>query len=193
MKERAPDSYPPSAEESFLSRWSMRKQAAREEQQTQQSEQPPAESQEAQPEQLTDQDMPPLEGLNENSDYTGFLSPKVSDELRRLALRKLFHAADFNHCDGLDDYADDFTNFEKLGDIITSDMRFQMEQQARKLAQSEPLEEETAGQDEKAIAAEDEPAGMDDLEAQEVQASAGIDNSTHPELETKENGSESDV
>ncbi|MCP4992832.1 MAG: hypothetical protein GY934_03455, partial [Gammaproteobacteria bacterium] len=36
---------------------------------------------------------------------------------------------DFNVCDGLDDYAEDFNGFEKLGDIITSDMLHQLHHQ----------------------------------------------------------------
>ena len=39
---------------------------------------------------LTDADMPPLDSLNEDSDYRGFFSPKVSDALRQEALRRLF-------------------------------------------------------------------------------------------------------
>ena len=74
----------------------------------------------------TDSDMPPLESLDEDSDYTGFMSPKVSDELRNMALRKLFLGGTFSSRDGLDDYDDDFTSFEKLGDIITAEMRYQM-------------------------------------------------------------------
>ena len=76
---------------------------------------------------LTDEDMPSLAILDENSDYSGFLSPGVSERLRRRALRKLFASAVFNVPDGLDDYDDDFTNFEALGDIVTSDMRHQAE------------------------------------------------------------------
>ena len=83
-------------------------------------------------EELTDDDMPPLESLDENSDYSGFLSPKVSEGLRRAALRKLFRSAMFNVTDGLDDYDDDFRNFEALGDIVTADMRQQMEREAEK-------------------------------------------------------------
>ncbi len=75
----------------------------------------------------TDADMPPIESLNEHSDYSGFLSPEVSDELRRLALRKLFHLPEFNIKDGLDDYDEDFRTFEVLKDVITADMRFEME------------------------------------------------------------------
>lgn len=82
---------------------------------------------------LTDADMPTLESLDEGSDYSGFLSPGVSEELRRKALSKLFHSAGFNIADGLDDYDEDFTQFLPLGDIITSDMRHQMEEAAKRL------------------------------------------------------------
>ena len=57
---------------------------------------------------LTDADMPALETLHDDSDYSGFLSPEVSDKLREAALRKLFHGKAFNIVDGLDDYDDDF-------------------------------------------------------------------------------------
>jgi hypothetical protein len=79
-----------------------------------------------------DAQMPAVETLDAESDYSGFLSPKVSEELRRLALRKLFHSASFNICDGLDDYAEDFTNFAKLGDVITAEMRWRAEMEALK-------------------------------------------------------------
>jgi len=76
---------------------------------------------------LTDKDMPPLDSLTADSDFSMFMSPGVSEALRRLALRKLFGRASFNIRDGLDDYDDDFTSFAELGDIITSDMKHQME------------------------------------------------------------------
>ena len=61
---------------------------------------------------LADEDMPPLDSLDEDSDYSDFLSPGVSEALRRRALRKLFSSAVFNIPDGLDDYDDDFTSFQ---------------------------------------------------------------------------------
>ncbi len=84
---------------------------------------------------LTDEDMPDIESLTPESDYTGFLSPGVSDKLRKLALRKLFQHEVFNIRDGLDEYDDDFTRFEKLGDIVTSDMRHQLELEAKRKAE----------------------------------------------------------
>ncbi|MEZ5594545.1 MAG: DUF3306 domain-containing protein [Gammaproteobacteria bacterium] len=74
-------------------------------------------------EQLDDNDMPPLDSLGEKSDYRAFFAPKVSAELRRLALRKLFHSPKFNIRDGLDDFDDDYTYFEPLGDTVTADMK----------------------------------------------------------------------
>lgn len=80
-----------------------------------------------------DADMPPVETLDQNSDYSQFLSPKVSEKLRQAALRKLFQLPGMNIVDGLDDYADDYTYFVPLGNIITSDMRHHMEREAEKL------------------------------------------------------------
>ena len=76
---------------------------------------------------LTDANMPALETLHDDSDYSGFLSPEVSDKLREVALRKLFHGKAFNIVDGLDDYDDDFITALPLGDIVTADMRHQAE------------------------------------------------------------------
>ncbi|MCG7899843.1 MAG: DUF3306 domain-containing protein [Candidatus Thiodiazotropha weberae] len=130
-------------DEGFIRRWSDRKLA---------SQQPLVEQAEVEhpAEQPCDEDMPPLESLNDSSDYSGFLSPKVSEPLRKMALRKLFHGTDFNLCDGLDDYAEDFTTFEALGDVITADLRHQLELQEQKeaeqqaLAEAEPVESATA-------------------------------------------------
>ena len=127
--------------ESRLGRWSRRKQASRAVQNEPHnpvataSMEPETDGQAPQP--LTDEDMPPLETLTEESDYRGFLSPKVSDELRKLALRKLFHGSQFNICDGLDDYDEDFTKFAKLGDVITAEMRLRAEMEALKKLQQE--------------------------------------------------------
>lgn len=70
---------------------------------------------------LTDADMPPVTSLHAASDYSGFLSPGVSEGLRKVALRKLFALPSFKVRDGLDDYDDDFTVFEPLGDTVTND------------------------------------------------------------------------
>ena len=86
----------------------------------------------AQPQELTDEDMPSVDSIDEDSDMSGFFSPKVSQAVKKAALKKFFHSPLFNIVDGLDDYDDDFRNFEVLGDIITSDMRGQMEREAER-------------------------------------------------------------
>lgn len=119
-------------EGTFLGRWSRRKQRARTEHDEGAAVAPsPPEASDTDdkpPERvLTDEDMPPLDALDADSDYSGFFSPGVSERLRNAALRKFFLSPQFNIVDGLDDYAEDFTNFAKLGDIVTSDMRHQAE------------------------------------------------------------------
>ena len=129
------------ADSGFVSRWSRRKLDARKQDTEDNSNtvEHQASSMPVQPP-LTDADMPPLEELTPDSDYTGFLSPEVSEELRKLALRKLFHGAEFNIRDGLDDYDSDYTSYTKLGDIITADMKHQMEQEARRVLASDEVE-----------------------------------------------------
>lgn len=111
---------------------------------------PPALTEDADPAPvLTDADMPPLTSIGDDGDYSGFLSPGVSEALRNKALRQLFMSAQFNVLDGLNDYDDDFTAFESLGDIITSDMRHrtQMEaEQAAREAQSQRLARDESAQ-----------------------------------------------
>jgi TATA-binding protein-associated factor Taf7 len=122
----APEALP---EESFGVRWSRLKR--------EESREPVAGAEveaavEAESPPLTDADMPPVESLTETSDFSGFMSSGVSESLRRVALRKLFSGAQFNLRDGLDDYDDDFTSFAKLAEIVTADMRHQLQRQAEK-------------------------------------------------------------
>lgn len=129
------------ADQSFLSRWSKRKSEAERQQAPVETTPPPDEEGPAWPE---DADMPPLETLTEESDFRGFLSPRVSSSLRRLALRKLFHSATFNVCDGLDDYDEDFRTFAALGEVVTAEMRHRLEIEAKRLAEGEHETEEPA-------------------------------------------------
>ena len=119
----------------------------------------------------TDEDMPSLDSLDENSDYSGFLSSGVSEGLRRRALRKLFSSAVFNITDGLDDYDDDFTSFAALGDIVTSDMRHQAEVEAERARQARADAEPTAASDDESGRNEEgRPAEAGDAEANLAQA-----------------------
>lgn len=148
-----------SEEGGFFRRWSQRKGRvrgghAREATARVPDDAPKAEESDAsaEPERvLTDDDMPSLDSLNEESDYSGFMSPGVSESMRKLALRKMFLSSKYNFTDGLDDYAEDFTQFAQLGDIITSDMRHKMETEAERAKQK--LEQESRA------AVDEAPAG----------------------------------
>jgi len=89
---------------------------------------------------LTDEDMPPLDSLDENSDYSSFFSPKVSESLRQQALRKLFHFQQFNIVDDLNDYNDDFTQLESLGNVVTHEMKRLLDLEKQKLKADQPSE-----------------------------------------------------
>ena len=82
---------------------------------------------------LKDEDMPDISTLDENSDFSQFMSTNVSEALRKLALRKLFQGKTYNLRDGLDEYDGDYTSFEKLDTgTITADMKYRQELEAEK-------------------------------------------------------------
>jgi Protein of unknown function (DUF3306) len=89
--------------EKFLSRWTRLKQETRE--------QPAAKRADAAgpPPKL-----PPLETLDINSDFKGFLHPKVDAKLRHAALKKLFSDPRFNVMDGLDVYIGDYNKADPI-------------------------------------------------------------------------------
>ena len=105
------------APEEFLSRWSRRKKEARE----QPAEQKPVAVTPANQE--TVPVLPPVEGLNMDSDFRGFLNPKVDESLRRAALNKLFHEPHFNVMDGLDTYIDDYSVSDPIPEAMLKSMK----------------------------------------------------------------------
>jgi hypothetical protein len=80
--------------EPFLNRWSRLKREV------------PAEK----PVETPKPDLPPLDKLTAQSDFSGFMHPKVEDALRRVALKKLF-AGDphFNLPDPFEPFSGDWT------------------------------------------------------------------------------------
>lgn len=110
--------------ESFVQRWARRKHEAR---QAPVAADPAGGSMpvvtESQPPTLTDADMPPLDSLGEDSDFSPFLSPGVSEALRRQALRRLFALPSVNQRCPLDGEWYDLRDCEPLGDIVTVEMR----------------------------------------------------------------------
>ena len=98
-------------------------------------------------------ELPPLDSLSADSDYSAFMGKGVPADLRQKALRKLFHSDKFNVRDGLDDYDLDFSNPEPLGDIITAEMRYRVERELERLAGLD--EDEQIPEDSPAVATVD--------------------------------------
>ena len=122
-------------EETFARRWSRRKQEARAQQAAVAREAPPpTESAPVAPAKvLTDVDMPALESLGQDSDFSVFMSSGVSEALRRQALRKLFLLPGIGERYQLESEYYDCHGFEPLGNIVTHEMREEIERAAREL------------------------------------------------------------
>jgi hypothetical protein len=94
------------SKEDFVSRWSRKKAEAR-----QAPLQPPA--QEVDPK-APAPELPPIDKLTIDSDYRDFFHPKVGEDVRRAALKKLFSDPRFNVMDGLDVYIDDYSKNDPI-------------------------------------------------------------------------------
>jgi Protein of unknown function (DUF3306) len=67
------------------------------------------------------EELPPIETLGKDSDYTPFMRADVPDALRNEALRKLWQSDPvFANLDGLVDYAEDFGAAFKLGGVVAT-------------------------------------------------------------------------
>ncbi len=143
-----------------------------------------AEDQAAEPV-LTDADMPDIATLNGQSDLKDFFNSGVSAELRRAALRHVFSLPVYNVRDGLNDYDDDYTRFEPLGDTVTSDMKWHKarkereaeEERLRLAKEQEQLDEQAQLDDQKQLEnqandqeqpSEENPADQEHLQEQEL-------------------------
>lgn len=173
-------------QEDFLARWSRRKLDARGADTEAPGNEPlavtPPELPAADPErELTDADMPPIETLGEDSDFSPFLSPGVSDNLRQKALRKLFSQPAYNITDGLNDYDEDFTQFAGLGSIITHEMKRmlqrELEAEKRKAESPDVQTRQTTG---------------DGVPADDVTAAAETGNTEHDETTAQNNDPDKD-
>jgi hypothetical protein len=68
-------------------------------------------------------ELPPVDELCADSDFQGFMDPRVDDGLRRAALKKLFSDPHFNVSDGLDVYAEDYTKLESMTPAMVAGLR----------------------------------------------------------------------
>ncbi len=114
-----------------------------------------------------DLDLPSIDSLTKDSDFTAFLREGVPDHLRKLALRKLWRVDPvFSIIDGLDDYDEDVRAELALGTKILEAWR----QKEKKAAATEGERKETPATEEPPQAsadAEDEFEELDDTEPME--------------------------
>ena len=122
--------------ETFAARWSRLKQAEKKEL---------PEKQDDSPAPL----LPPVDKLTPESDFSLFMHPKVTDAVRRVALKKLFSDPHFNVPDPFEAYSGDWT----VGEPIPDEM-------LKTLAQARTLlfpEEQKKQQPAKDVVAEEKP------------------------------------
>jgi hypothetical protein len=118
--------------ENFLGRWSRLKREHEEQpvpEKTDQTEEKPPQ-------------LPPVDKLTPESEFSGFMHPKVADALRRQALKKLFSDPHFNIPDPYEPYSIDFTVGEPISDEMMATLN-----QARTLLFSDEQKEQALAAD----------------------------------------------
>ena len=134
--------------EDFLKRWSRLKQQA------------PIER----PAETPKPSLPPVEELKPESDFSGFMHPKVEDALRRVALKKLFSGdPHFNLPDPFEPFSGDWTVGEPIPEKMLKAMN-----QARTLLLSDEEKQELAKQEAAAQASAPEAAAAPEMSAPEA-------------------------
>lgn len=139
-----------SVEEDFLRRWARRKRQAAAEKPAQAGKIPA----EARPGEL-----PSLDSLSFESDFTAFLKANVEESVKRAALKKLLHDPRFNVMDGLDTYIDDYSK----GETLTPEMVALLEHAKSTLLGPKPDDEklaEKAPENEHSTRKDDGPSGQ---------------------------------
>lgn len=145
--------------EGFLSRWSRRKMEITETTVVEQSATtvlseeaapafplvegaPPPELEEEEEETVI-VDLPDIDSLDADSDFTVFLQKGVPEELQKLALRKLWRSNPvFANLDGLNDYDEDFTKITPLAEGLAEELKKMMKENSRHEPEVEEPEEE---------------------------------------------------
>ena len=148
-----------SRDETFLGRWSRRKQAPPEAARAEdhavaevrtddsQTSLNPQGVQHAEPATVPT-DLPPVESLTRDADFARFMRPDVPPRMKNAALRKLFTDPHFNVMDGLDIYIDDYTKADPIPESMLRDLA-----QSRMLGLFDHEEQDVSGDESKAAPA----------------------------------------
>lgn len=129
-------------------------------------------------------DLPPVDTLTADSDFSPFMRPGVDADLRREALKKLLHDRRFNVMDGLDVYIDDYTKFKPIEPSLARELLARLHPRAS--AEPVPLDEaaivpvqhESVGTD--AVPVRDDAEGIRAAIVPERAAPAGIASAESP-------------
>ena len=113
----------------FLARWSKRKRTARKDRSQDIAPVPrpePASESETSGDMIAEPppDLPDIESLTKDSDFTVFLQENVPEALRRKALRVLWRSDPvLANLDGLNDYDEDFSIVEGIVEVVRSNFK----------------------------------------------------------------------
>ena len=162
-----------SDQEKFLARWSRRKREARRDSLPPVATAPaatpsPVPTATGTPATPAPIELPPVDSLTFDSDFTAFLRPEVDADLKRAALKQLFRDPRFNVMDGLDTYIDDYTK----ADPIPSDMLAGLLQRFARVAETGETPAVAAGEREPGDTPADASAASGE-ESARAQQSAG--------------------
>jgi hypothetical protein len=170
-------------DEGFLRRWARVKSEAREDAAA------PAAARPADPQPRADPrepapELPSVDRLTFDSDFRGFFHPKVDEDVRRQALRKLFSDPHFNVMDGLDVYIDDYSKTEPIPAAMLAGLK--QAQRILEWAAETPAERapsaDTAAADAAPAAAEN---GEQQLLPEQTQQSISVTSATEDQSSVK--------
>jgi hypothetical protein len=120
-------------------------------------------------------ELPPIEKLTPQSDFTAFMRPNVQDVLRRAALKKLFSDPHFNVEDLNEAYSGDWTG----GEPITEEMLKTLNQARTHLFPEEKKREEA--QERERLAAEEASPAPEDGAGESHAATTDAQEAKHDE------------
>ena len=166
------------SDERFPGRWSRLKQEARtplpaDEPQTAnlpvpEGAEPPAEDTPT----IAAEDLPDVESLDKDSDYTPFMQEGVPEALKKLALRALWRSDPvLANLDGLNDYDEDY---KTMLDVGAEAMR-KFREAEKKLSEGEPEEDDSQDREDEEMATKegDDSIDPDDAEIEEEDPELG--------------------
>ncbi|MEX0959796.1 MAG: DUF3306 domain-containing protein [Burkholderiales bacterium] len=124
--------------------------------------------------------LPSIDDLTPESDFSAFMHPKVDDDVRQAALKKLFTSARYQAMDGLDVYIGDYSTPDPLPPALLAGLAHAQALLGREDAGTGKNETESGP----ASAPERHPVQMESDEA----ARASADSGTDKESEEKNHG-----